>query len=130
MAYIDTELARRLGTGSTAAKEQEEIMKAKSTERKEVERQPTTVGKLIEIDLGAEARQRNAEMTERARRKLEGEEEIIEEKRKKVRLGRDGKPWRGRKRRNSEDIKRDKLVEDVLRENRRELFHTHTVVYC
>ena len=35
-----------------------------------------------------------------------------------VRLGRDGKPWRGRKRRGSEDIKRDKLVEDVLRENR------------
>jgi len=32
-------------------------------------------------------------------------------------LGPDGKPWRGRKRRGSDDVKRDKMVEDVLREN-------------
>ena len=32
--------------------------------------------------------------------------------------GRDGKPWRAQ-RRGSEDIKRDKLVEDILRRNRR-----------
>ena len=37
-----------------------------------------------------------------------------------MRLGRDGKPWRGRKRRGSDDVKRDKMVEDVLRENRSE----------
>lgn len=39
---------------------------------------------------------------------------------KKVRLGRDGKPWRGRKRRGSDDVKRDQLVEQFLHENKRE----------
>lgn len=44
------------------------------------------------------------------------------ERPKKVRLGPDGKPWRGgrRKRRGSDDIARDKLVEELLHENRRE----------
>lgn len=41
---------------------------------------------------------------------------------KRQRLGRDGKPWRPRKRRGSDDIKRDKLVEEFLSENRRECF--------
>jgi hypothetical protein len=80
-------------------------------------------GKLMEIDLGDEARARNIAETERARRRLEGlpDEEVDSDGRpRKVRLGRDGKPWRGRNRRNSEDIKRDQLVEEFLRENRRE----------
>jgi hypothetical protein len=38
---------------------------------------------------------------------------------KKQRLGPDGKPWRGRKRRASDDVKRDQLVEEFLHENRR-----------
>lgn len=38
---------------------------------------------------------------------------------KKQRLGPDGKPWRGRKRRASDDVKRDQLVEAFLHENRR-----------
>jgi hypothetical protein len=44
------------------------------------------------------------------------------ERSKKIRLGPDGKPWRGgrRKRRGSDDIARDKLVEELLHENRRE----------
>ena len=39
---------------------------------------------------------------------------------KKSRLGPDGKPWRGRKnRRGSDDIARDKWVDEFLHENRR-----------
>jgi len=84
------------------------------------------LGKLLEIDLGDEARNKNVERTNQARRRLDGEEVEDEtvpgKKTGKVRLGRDGKPWRGRKRRASDDIKRDKLVEDVLRENRLEIY--------
>ncbi|RYC57908.1 Nucleoside-triphosphate phosphatase, partial [Xylaria longipes] len=60
-------------------------------------------------------------MTDRARRKLQGlavEDEESAERPRKVRLGRDGKPWKPRNRRNSDDIKRDQLVEEILRENR------------
>jgi hypothetical protein len=84
-------------------------------------------GRLLEIDLGDEARARNIEMTERARRRLQGQidEEEAEEGKgrpRKVRLGRDGKPLRPRNRRGSDDIKRDQLVEAFLSENRREWF--------
>lgn len=43
------------------------------------------------------------------------------ERPKRVRLGPDGKPWRGgrRKRRGSDDVARDRLVEEFLHENRR-----------
>lgn len=79
----------------------------------------------MEVDLGDEARARNQALTERAARRMLGEvvpEEETEGGRrpKKPRLGRDGKPWRPRNRRGSDDIKRDQLVEEFLRENRRE----------
>lgn len=45
--------------------------------------------------------------------------DILEGSRKKPRLGKDGKPWRSRNRRGSDDIKRDQLVEAFLHENRR-----------
>ena len=35
-------------------------------------------GKLMEIDLGEEARSRNVAMTERARRRLEGDDELVD----------------------------------------------------
>lgn len=78
-------------------------------------------GKLQEVDLGEEVRMRNANMTEQARRRLAGEaiEDDDSDSRKRVRLGKDGKPWRGRKRRGSDDVKRDQLVEELMRENRR-----------
>lgn len=134
MAYIDTELAKRrlnaispTGTMENPAdrpygQDTDSLGMVKTS--KPVERQPATLGKLLEIDLGNEARDRNVMRTEQARRRLDGEE--VEEdsapdgKSKKPKVGRDGKPWRERKRRTSEDIRRDKLVEEVLRENRRE----------
>ncbi|KAI1383341.1 hepatocellular carcinoma-associated antigen 59-domain-containing protein [Hypoxylon trugodes] len=88
-------------------------------------------GQLMEIDLGDEARSRNEARTERATRRMHGEavEDDDEEQQgnhnrppKKVRLGRDGKPWRPRNRRNSDDIRRDQLVEEILRENRLDVY--------
>ena len=135
MAYIDSELAKR--RSESQAQEQRPSTTASTTphirndssskvegkKETELQRQPATLGKLQEIDLGDEARDRNVAQTERARRRLDGElvEDEGEKKPVKVRLGPDGKPWRGRKRRGSEDVKRDRLVEDVLRENRRML---------
>ncbi|OTB08700.1 hypothetical protein M426DRAFT_18787 [Hypoxylon sp. CI-4A] len=90
-------------------------------------------GQLMEIDLGDEARNRNEALTERARRKLQGEALDDDEsggsssgRPKKVRLGRDGKPWRPRNRRTSDDIRRDQLVEEILRENRLDVYETPT----
>lgn len=135
MAYIDSELAKRLHPATTITKPKAELSPPtfaveleaspnNPANAKEINRQPATLGKLLEIDLGNEARAKNVLRTEKARRKLDGEEVEDDDdkptKKKKVRLGRDGKPWRGgRKRRGSEDIKRDKLVEEVLHENRR-----------
>lgn len=80
-------------------------------------------GKLMEVDLGDEVRARNQAMTEKAARRLLGaavDDDTGGRRAKKPRLGRDGKPWRPRNRRTSDDIKRDQLVEEILRENRRE----------
>jgi Hepatocellular carcinoma-associated antigen 59 len=143
MAYIEFELAKRSLHNSNSPPRQTSTFSPAnldnapsdlnpstqgSNDSKLLERQPAALGKLLEIDLGNEARDRNVARTEHARRRLDGEavdsEEDVEGnglggKSKKVRLGRDGKPWRGRKRRTSEDIRRDQLVEEVLRENRR-----------
>jgi hypothetical protein len=78
-------------------------------------------GKLLEIDLGDEVRARNLAETERATRRLGGEaveDEDGSSQAKKPRLGRDGKPWRSKNRRGSEDVKRDQMVEEFLRDNR------------
>ncbi|EFQ28842.1 hypothetical protein CGRA01v4_10286 [Colletotrichum graminicola] len=89
---------------------------------------PIMQGKLIEVDLGDEARARNKAMTEKAARRLLGEVDGADtdtpdgRRAKKPRLGRDGKPWRPRNRRNSDDIKRDQLVEEILRENRLDVY--------
>jgi len=131
MAYIDSELAKRraaegaitTSSNTNASSKPLAYRNEEAARKDEVQRQPAALGKLLEIDLGDEARNRNVERTDKARRRLGGEE-VEEEaegvkKPAKVRLGRDGKPWRGRKRRGSDDVKRDKLVEEVLRENRR-----------
>ena len=101
------------------------------------ERHTALQGKLLEVDLGDEMRSRNAALTERAARRLLGgtgaegdldDDDLDDDElqgdsaggraAKKVRLGRDGKPWRARNRRGSDDVKRDRIVEELLRENR------------
>lgn len=74
----------------------------------------TLLGRLQEVDLGEEVRERNAAMTEQARKRLAGEavDDESEDGRRR------GKPMRGRKRRASDDVKRDQLVEELMRENR------------
>ncbi|KAF2625050.1 hypothetical protein BU25DRAFT_460537 [Macroventuria anomochaeta] len=71
-------------------------------------------GKLEEVDLGSDALR-----THKDWRRSEGDAPAPAPK---VRLGRDGKPYRGRKRRNSDDIRRDQMVEAVLREAKLEFF--------
>ncbi|KAG7114050.1 hypothetical protein HYQ44_008752 [Verticillium longisporum] len=85
-------------------------------------------GRLTEVDLGDEARARNIAMTEAARRLQAAPSDPTDagapgqRARKKPRLGRDGKPLRQRNRRTSDDVARDKMVEDFLRENRLDVY--------
>lgn len=72
-----------------------------------------TLGKLHEIDLGEEIKLKNAMRTEAAVRRLEGGQPVEPEEEQTGK-----KKWRKR-RRNSQDIQRDKLVEEVLKETRR-----------
>ncbi|KAF7549700.1 hypothetical protein G7046_g8256 [Stylonectria norvegica] len=77
-------------------------------------------GRLMEIDLGDEARDRNVARTERA---TGGTTVAADDGRvKRRRLGKDGKPWRSRNRRGSDAIKRDQLVEQILRESRLDVY--------
>ena len=126
MAYIDSELAKRrqshgksvtLFSGALSDDDLVDGLPADLAKH----RQPAALGKLHEIDLGADATLRNIARTEAAQRRLEGGEPEIEETTGKLRLRKDGKPWRGRRRRNSDDVKRDRLVEEVMRESRRKV---------
>lgn len=76
------------------------------------ERQPAGMGKLLEIDLGEEVTRMNAQRTQEATRKLQSGETAEPSDEHFAGRGR-----RGRKRRTSEDIKRDKIVEDILKES-------------
>ena len=126
MAYIDTELAKlRQGTSELALSNSgttfaEDEAMLRTTEHGYLNRQPATLGKLHEIDLGPDAKLRNIAKTEAAKRRIEtGDDGDVAEGTLKPRLGKNGKPWRGRKPRTSDDLKRDKLVEEVLRESKR-----------
>lgn len=94
-----------------------------------MQRHPAAVGKLMEIDLGQEATLKNEART---RRLLDGLPEEEETKIQRVRLGRDGKPRRKRWRRPSEDLKRDALVDAVLKESNRMLclFSFTPICFC
>lgn len=127
--YVESELRKRVVAASVADAEPPKGTAATTATGivppppPQAESQRVMQGKLLEIDLGDEARARNIEMTERARRRLQGlgadAEETAPPRPTTTRLGPDGKPWRGRKRRGSEDIKRDQLVEEFLHENSR-----------
>ncbi|KAG9235766.1 hepatocellular carcinoma-associated antigen 59-domain-containing protein [Amylocarpus encephaloides] len=141
MAYVDSEIAKcrmeglqLVNPSSESSNPESQTMRPSSksssslpsTNNTEVQRQPAAMGKLHEIDLGDEAREKNARRTDVATRRLNGEEILEESERNKkpeaVRLRPNGRPYRQQKRRGSDDIARDKLVEDVLRENRLEIY--------
>lgn len=141
MSYIDSELAKRRFDCNQSRQETQSASDTPPTDstrpegtensaRPIRERQPAALGKLQEIDLGDEAREYNMSRT---RKQLSGEEIPQHDLSKKKAnatpktrpgLGPDGKPWRPRqpRRRNSDDIRRDALVEEVLRENRIEIY--------
>lgn len=83
------------------------------------------MGKLEEVDLGPTSTSRAEEEWKR----LESGQ-TKEEPARKVRLGRDGKPRWQPKRRNSEDIRRDAAVEEVLREAKRAFLFPHLDQLC
>lgn len=133
MDYIESQMAKRherdMPSDTRTSKTNDDdnnvggIIKGSSSGDQFPEKQPASLGKLHEIDLGPDAKLRNIERTEAAAKRLVGDEspppDEEESPAKNVRLGKDGKPWRGRKRRNSEDVKRDQLVEEVMRESKR-----------
>lgn len=84
------------------------------------QREPATLGRLHEIDLGHENRIRNIARTQAATRSLggsKGQQAVASA----AGPGLDGKKAGGpeRKERSMQDIERDRLVEEVLRESRR-----------
>lgn len=139
MAYIESELAKRqqrsLGPVSPSAAPASGITSTSSVDASSAvadsqrtavtaaigQRQPASLGKLHEIDLGQEAKLENIARTQAATRRLAGEPNPAPDDdttTNEARLGKDGKPWRHRKGRTSEDIERDRLVEEILRESK------------
>jgi hypothetical protein len=75
-----------------------------------------TAGKLMEVDLGGSLSRHEEEEAAKAAKPV------------KVRLGRDGKPWRSRKRRNSENLARDALIDSIMKENTRKSSRSLTTI--
>lgn len=115
MEYVESKLASRHAPPTTTQSLPPPLTDA-SPGAAEAQK-PTIHGKLMEVDLGEEARSRNVALTERARRRLAGDAEG-EGSADGGRSSRRGRPG-GRNRRGSDDVKRDQLVEQFLHENRR-----------
>lgn len=126
MAYIDSELAKRHRQDhpiATYTSQDQQLSSTGALIDAGLHRQPAALGKLHEIDLGPDATLRNIARTEAAQRRLDGlADPEIDQSTGKIRLRRDGKPWGRRRRRNSNDIKRDKLVEEVMKESRLDIY--------
>ncbi|KAH1585610.1 hypothetical protein KXX69_008217 [Aspergillus fumigatus] len=133
MAYIETEMAKRHRhqmpantTDSNTSTTSQASSDGLST-TVALQREPASLGKLHEIDLGQEAKLQNIARTEAATRRLAGDDRDVlpahEDSTSSISTsGKDGRPWRNRKRRNSEDIERDRLVEEVLRESKLDVY--------
>lgn len=116
MEYIETELAKRQNrklaeqnAGRAAGSDQTQT--AADTQQLPL-REPATLGKLHEVDLGQEAKLQNIARTQEATARLAGKRSPSPEKRPVDSRGR-------HRRRTSADIERDRLVEEVLRESKR-----------
>lgn len=121
MEYVESKLASRHATSGPQQTSPSPSADTRATSAGPAEaHKPAVQGKLMEVDLGEEARSRNVELTERARRKLAGEPAPEEDDAepsgkasKKMRSARE------RNRRGSDAERRDQLVEKFLHENRR-----------
>jgi hypothetical protein len=126
MAFIDSEMAKRYQSESKADNSninnptQEEAAAGAGLPGHQ-KREPATLGKLHEIDLGHEATLRNIARTEAATRKMAEKGDLPTSANATSEAGHsgpDGKSWRNRKQRTQADIDRDRLVEEVLRESK------------
>ena len=127
MTYIEQEMEklRRAQIGEHAgSSSQQDNVDPNSVDNKTAFWQPTrpadrgaTLGKLHEVDLGEENKMRNITRTQEATRRLEDGEPMELDGQLDGKAGK--RPYR-RRRRNSQDIQRDKLVEEVLKESKRE----------
>lgn len=123
MAYIDSEMAKRYQRNTPKDDPEADQPASDATSggglliSGQQQREPASLGKLHEIDLGQETKLYNIARTEEATRRLAGDDE--EPTTPTDHPGQEGKPWRYRKRRTSADIERDRLVEEVLRESKR-----------
>jgi hypothetical protein len=131
MAFIESEMAKRYQPESKADHSssnqttQEEVAAGLSLPGHQT-REPASLGKLHEIDLGHEATLRNIARTEAATRQMADKGELPASAGQAAsdvgRPGPDGKSWRNRKQRTEADIARDRLVEEVLRESKCALY--------
>lgn len=122
MAYIETELAKRYrhgAPGDLSGPDTAALIKADNplSTSELPEREPASLGKLHEIDLGQETKLRNIARTEEATKRMNGDEDALLNERPSSKM-----PPRYRKRQTNEDIERDRLVEEVLRESKRKYF--------
>ncbi|KAB8230564.1 hepatocellular carcinoma-associated antigen 59-domain-containing protein [Aspergillus alliaceus] len=132
MAYIESEMAKRqrrtVPTNTTDSNIQlASEAGAASPATNLPQREPASLGKLHEIDLGQETKLQNIARTEAATRKLAGDEEEVHTRNngflsKAAPVGKDERLWSHRKRRTSEDVERDRLVEEVLRESKLDVY--------
>ncbi|KAB8214746.1 hepatocellular carcinoma-associated antigen 59-domain-containing protein [Aspergillus novoparasiticus] len=130
MAYIETEMAKRhqhtVPTDDSDGPLVGESDAAPSTTVLP-QREPASLGKLHEIDLGQETKLHNIARTEAATRKLARDDEYEHLNHggsffKAAPMGKNEGLWRRQKRRTSEDVKRDRLVEEVLRESKLDVY--------
>ncbi|KAJ5545100.1 Hepatocellular carcinoma-associated antigen 59 [Penicillium sp. DV-2018c] len=126
MAFIDSEMAKRYqsvpkGESSNSNNITQEEAAAGAGLPGHQKREPATLGKLHEIDLGHEATWRNIARTEAATRKM-AEKGVSPTLVSDGTLEAGGQSWRNRKQRTQADIDRDRLVEEVLRESKLDIY--------
>ncbi|KAE8156440.1 hepatocellular carcinoma-associated antigen 59-domain-containing protein [Aspergillus tamarii] len=130
MAYIETEMAKR-HQHSVPTNDSDGPLVGESgaapSPTDHPQREPASLGKLHEIDLGRETKLQNIARTEAATRKLARDDEYEHLKHDgslfpAAPIGKDERLWRRQKRRTSEDVERDRLVEEVLRESRLDVY--------
>ncbi|KAI5295795.1 hypothetical protein KEM52_000201 [Ascosphaera acerosa] len=113
MQYIESELAkRRQGLENQTAAPADPTAASASA----------SLGKLHEVDLGPEIKLRNISLTEAATRGLAGDAPPADPTGPAPDGKNAAKSWKNRKRRTSDDIRRDQLVEEVLRESKLDVY--------
>ncbi|PWY64542.1 hypothetical protein BO70DRAFT_203521 [Aspergillus heteromorphus CBS 117.55] len=132
MAYIETEMAKRhrcsIPTETTGFDPSRTSDTTSALSINDLpQREPASLGKLHEIDLGHEATLQNIARTQAATRRLAMDDDhaSLAEQDPGSRMsavGKDQKSGRNRRWRTNEDIERDRVVEEVLRESKLDVY--------